>query len=94
MGIQGSGKGTQARKIAEKFDYTLFDTGAELRNIAKEKSELGQKIKSIIESGNFVSADDLAGVIEHFIAKNSDKKLLFDGPVRTREQDKVITPIL
>lgn len=35
MGIQGSGKGTQAQKIAEKFGYTLFDTGAELRKIAK-----------------------------------------------------------
>lgn len=39
VGIQGSGKGTQARKLVEKFGYQLFDTGSELRKISQQESE-------------------------------------------------------
>lgn len=94
VGIQGSGKGTQARKIVEKFGYKLFDTGAELRKIATTNTELGRKIKEIIESGNYVPSEYIRDTISHFIEENKDFPVLFDGPIRSKEQDEVIRPIL
>ena len=41
FGIQGSGKGTQAKKLAEEFGYDIFEAGGELRKIQATGSELG-----------------------------------------------------
>jgi adenylate kinase len=49
IGIQGSGKGTQARLLEEKYDFKLFESGTALRTIAKENSELGILVKETIE---------------------------------------------
>ena len=49
VGIQGSGKGTQGKILAEQFGYKIFETGGELRAIAKEDSDLGRKVKEITE---------------------------------------------
>ncbi len=92
--IQGSGKGTQAQKIVEKFWYVLFETGRQLREIAKEETDLGREIKSIMESGFLVSSRHLQSIIENFIKKNKGKKLLFDSPIRNQEQNKALKPIL
>lgn len=94
VGIQGSGKGTQARKIVEKFGYKLFDTGAELRKIATTETELGKKIKEIVESGGYVPSDYIRDTIAHFVRENSWTPVIFDGPIRSKEQDEVIRPIL
>ena len=48
MGPQGSGKGTQARMLAERYDLEIFETGAVLRSIAKQDTEIGGKINEII----------------------------------------------
>gem|GEM_PF-3682029 len=50
VGIQGSGKGTQARKILEKYqDYTLFEMGAELRRFAQNGTPDGEHVRSFLE---------------------------------------------
>jgi len=46
-GPQGSGKGTQAKLIVEKYKLTHLEMGGLLRQIIKEDSPLGQKIASI-----------------------------------------------
>ena len=94
MGIQGSGKGTQARKIAEKFGYQIFDTGAELRKIATTDTELGRKINEIIVSGNYVPSEYIRDTIEYFVNTHKNIPVLFDWPIRSHEQDRVIRPIL
>ncbi len=78
MGIQGSGKGTQARKIAEKFGYQIFDTGAELRKIATTDTELGRKINEIIVSGNYVPSEYIRDTIEYFVNTHKNIPVLFD----------------
>ena len=94
MGIQGSGKGTQARKIAEKFGYTIFDTGAELRKIATTDTDLGKKVNEIIVAGNYVPSEYIRDTIEYFVNNHQNIPVLFDGPIRSDEQDRVIRPIL
>ena len=50
VGIQGSGKGTQARKILDKYDdYTLFEMGAELRRFAANGTPDGEYVRSFLE---------------------------------------------
>jgi len=51
FGIQGSGKGTLGKAVAEKYGFVVFETGGELRKLAQEDSELARKVKSIVEAG-------------------------------------------
>lgn len=87
FGIQGSGKGTQAKIIANKHNYTIFETGAELRKLAQEESPLGQKVKSIIESGNLVSNETVMEIVENFVnSQPQEQKIIFDGIPRQKVQ--------
>lgn len=87
FGIQGSGKGTQGKFIAERYGFEIFETGGELRKLAKEESELGKKVKEIIEAGHLVSNEVVMEIIENFMMKlREGKKVMFDGIPRKMEQ--------
>ncbi len=84
VGIQGSGKGTQARILAEKFGYQLFETGGELRSMAKEESELGKKVKEITERGDLVPNEIVMEIVENFLSKTPNAiPVIFDGIPRS-----------
>lgn len=85
FGIQGAGKGTQARLLAKKFQFTIFETGQELRQLAKEQTPLGQKIRSITASGKLVSDEIVLEIVRNFLQKNSGR-LIFDGIPRSKSQ--------
>ncbi len=87
FGVQGSGKGTQAKILVSKYGYKIFETGAELRLMAKSDAELGKKVKSIIESGKLVDTNIIIEIVESFCfnLKNEDK-VIFDGFPRNMEQ--------
>lgn len=51
LGAPGAGKGTQAKKIAEKYDIPHISTGDIFRANIKNGTELGQKAKNIYGSG-------------------------------------------
>jgi adenylate kinase len=87
VGIQGSGKGTQGKILAEKFGYKIFETGGELRAIAKEDSELGRKVKKITERGDLVPNEIVMEIVEHFFTEiSADTPVIFDGIPRSDEQ--------
>lgn len=87
FGIQGSGKGTQAKKLAAEFGYEIFEAGAELRKIAASKSELGKTVKSFIDVGNLVPYDIIMEVTRQAIlARPKTQKILFDGVPRDLNQ--------
>lgn len=87
FGRQGSGKGTQGKFFAERYDLITFVTGDELRRLSTENSDLGRKIKSIIEAGHLVPNEVVMEIIENFM-KNlpTGKAVLFDGIPRKTEQ--------
>jgi len=93
LGIQGSGKGTQAKLLLDK-GYKLFETGAELRNIAKQDSELGKEIKEILESGNLVSDKLVCQLAANFIDSNPGTPIIFDGIPRNLKQYNEVVPML
>ncbi len=97
IGPQGSGKGTQAKLLAEKFGFKIFETGGELRKIAaNENSELGKKIREITTRGDLVPNEIVMEIVAEFI-KNIDENspVIFDGIPRSEVQrislEKLIT---
>lgn len=89
FGIQGSGKGTQSKIIAERCSLSIFEAGGELRKIASEDSDLGRKVKGIIESGHLVSTEVVMEIVANFLHKlPAGKSALFDGIPRSADQQE------
>ena len=88
FGIQGSGKGTQAKKLAAEFGYHIFETGGELRAIAASGTELGNSVKSYIDAGNLAPHEIVMQVVREAVAAYGKEKILFDGIPRDRVQMK------
>ena len=81
-GIQGSWKWTQARLLAEKYNFKLLEMWGELRNIVASWNELWQKIKWIIEAGHQVSPEIVWEVMKESILSQSNPNLILDWYVR------------
>ena len=86
LGIQGSGKGTQAKRIAQKYGYYVFDMGQELRTMAASGTELGNTVKSFIDEGHLVPQDIIMQVVRAAVLAHGKGKMLFDGIPRDMEQ--------
>ncbi len=95
FGIQGSGKGTQGKILAQQFGYKIFETGGELRRLSKEDSELGKKVKEIIEAGHLVPNEVVMEIVENFLEGVSpEEKVLFDGLPRKKVQADTFNALL
>ena len=70
FGPPGAGKGTQSKFIANKYNLHQLSTGELLRSEIKNKTALGSKISSIINSGELVSDEIVSDLIEKYIYKN------------------------
>ncbi|MCK4592170.1 nucleoside monophosphate kinase [Candidatus Parcubacteria bacterium] len=89
MGPQGSGKGTQARMLAEKFDLQIFETGAIIRNIAKQDTDTGRKINEITNiKGDIIPWSFMKEKIlgQKLNELDQDKGIIFDGTPRIMEE--------
>ena len=95
FGIQGSGKGTQAKRLAADFAYYIFEAGGELRKIAASGTTLGETVKSYIDVGKLVPFEIIMEVLEKAVkSKGSDQKILFDGIPRDSDQKKSFDVIM
>ncbi|MBL8204939.1 MAG: adenylate kinase [Blastocatellia bacterium] len=64
IGPPGAGKGTQARQLAEHYHIPQISTGDILREMARLETKLGLELKTIMASGELVSDEVLASVIQ------------------------------
>lgn len=95
FGIQGSGKGTQAKRLAEEHGYSIFEAGAELRRIAASGTDLGNTVATYIDHGHLVPFEIIMQVVKEAIAAHpKDEKLLFDGIPRDVDQMKEFSVIM
>ena len=95
FGPPGAGKGTQSKFIVNKFNLYQLSTGDLLRNEIKNKTPLGSKISSTINSGELVSDKIVNDLIEKFISNNNYKnKIIFDGYPRSLIQAKNLDDLL
>lgn len=87
LGAPGAGKGTQAQFICEKFAIPQISTGDMLRAAVKAGTELGLKVKEIMETGGLVSDDIIIGLVKERITQaDCANGFLFDGFPRTIPQ--------
>jgi adenylate kinase len=98
FGPPGSGKGTQACKIIEKFNLVHISTGDLLRSEVEAKTELGLKAKAIMDNGDLVSDEIVIGMIKNKLEEHQEGPgFIFDGFPRTvdqaRELRKALTEI-
>ena len=91
LGAPGAGKGTQAENISKRYDIPGISTGDMIRAAVKSGSELGNKVKSIIESGALVSDDVVIALVKDRIAKDDCKNgFILDGFPRTIPQAEAL----
>ena len=95
FGPPGAGKGTQSNFIVNKYNLYQLSTGELLRNEIKNKSELGIKISSIMNSGKLVSDKIASDLIEKFISDSTyTNRLIFDGYPRNITQAENLNALL
>lgn len=89
LGPPGAGKGTQAQFIKERFKLVQVATGDMLRAAIKEGTPLGQKVKSIMESGGLIPDETMIELVDERIHKpDCAHGFLLDGYPRTVKQAK------
>jgi adenylate kinase len=95
FGPPGAGKGTQSRHLVEKYGLVYISTGDMLRKEITNGSEIGKKVKSIIDAGGLVDDEYIVYLIEKVIKENGDKNgFLFDGFPRTYVQAYILEGLL
>lgn len=95
FGPPGAGKGTQAKKISEKYNLAHLSTGDMIRREIAEGTELGQMAADIINNGRLLSDELVVDMIAASIAsaKGVDG-FLFDGFPRTVAQAEILDQML
>lgn len=95
LGAPGSGKGTQAKLIAEQYTIPQISTGDLLRAAVKANTELGQKAKAIMDAGDLVSDDLVLGMIRERLAMaDTQKGYILDGFPRNLAQAEALDRLL
>lgn len=89
LGAPGSGKGTQAKRLVSEFGYGHISTGDLLRAEIAKGSDLGKKVKAIIDAGDLVNDH----VVLELLNANCDltkNVYIFDGFPRNGEQSALL----
>jgi len=95
FGPPGAGKGTQSNFIVKKYKLHQLSTGELLRNEIRNKTDLGKKISSLMNSGKLVSDQVVSNLIEKFISDNKyNNRLIFDGYPRNKLQANNLKDLL
>lgn len=96
FGPPGSGKGTQATFLVEKYGLKHLSTGDMLRAEKASGSELGNKVAEIMASGLLVSDDIVNEIVRSQLKANAGSVpgFIFDGYPRTVEQAKTLDGFL
>ena len=91
LGAPGAGKGTQAKKIAEKYNIPHISTGDIFRANIKNGTELGKKAKTFMDQGLLVPDDLVVDlVVDRIKAKDCMKGFILDGFPRTIPQAEAL----
>lgn len=95
LGAPGSGKGTQAKSLVEKYKIPQVSTGDLLRAAAASGSDLGRKAKSAIDGGQLVSDDIALGIIQERLSRPDAKAgFVLDGFPRNIPQAQALDAML
>jgi adenylate kinase len=95
LGAPGAGKGTQAKRIAERYGIPQISTGDILRDHRDRGTGLGKQADAIMARGELVSDKIVCGMVETRLSQNDcDRGFILDGFPRTLEQAKFLDVML
>ena len=95
LGPQGSGKGTQAKRISEEYGIPHIATGEILRSAIAAQTRLGKKVKPIYDSGRLVPDDLMIDLIRERLAQaDAGEGFIVDGFPRTMPQAEALDEML
>ncbi len=95
LGGPGAGKGTQAKKLIDKYQVPQISTGDILRAAVKEGTEMGRKAKEFMDAGKLVPDEVVIGIIKDRLAQADCKKgFILDGFPRTVPQAEALGKVL
>ncbi len=95
FGPPGSGKGTQAQNLIEKFNLKQISTGDLFRYNMKNDTDLGRLAKSYIDKGDLVPDQVTTDMLTDEVKRNADANgFIFDGYPRTVNQTEALEQIV
>jgi adenylate kinase len=95
LGPQGSGKGTQAQRIAAEYGIPHIATGDMLRAAMAAGTELGLRVKPIYDAGELVPDDLMIALIRERLAEaDAEAGFVLDGFPRTMPQAEALDAML
>jgi len=95
FGPPGSGKGTQAQNLIQKFNLKQISTGDLFRHNIKNETELGKLAKSYMDKGKLVPDQVTIDMLIDELKKPTDAKgFIFDGFPRTAFQTEALEGIV
>ena len=91
LGPPGCGKGTQSKLLVEKDNFVQLSTGDLLRSeTSNSDSDLGKKVKYLMESGELVPDEIVIDIIINKVEEHKSKSIVFDGFPRNLKQAEVL----
>jgi adenylate kinase len=95
LGAPGAGKGTQAKKLIDKYGIPQISTGDILRKAVADGTPLGKEAKSYMDSGGLVPDSVVIGLVKERLAQDDCKKgYILDGFPRTTPQAEALDIVL
>jgi adenylate kinase len=95
LGAPGSGKGTQAKLLVEKYKLPQISTGDMLRDAVAEGSPLGRQAKMAMDAGQLVSDEIVLGIIQERVTRPDARKgFILDGFPRNLQQAEALDQLL
>jgi len=95
IGPPGAGKGTQAQRVAERLNIAHISTGDMFRHHVGEGTEIGRRVKAIMDAGDYVPDSITVEMLEERLDDDDARRgFILDGFPRTTGQVEALDQLI